>query len=58
MTEWHFALMALSLAAAFLVAGIVGRRGGDDARDVRLMLGSGAALGGLALVLFSLSGQT
>lgn len=58
MTEWHFALMALSLAAAFVAAAVVGRRSGDDQHDTRLVLACGAAIGGLALVLFALSELT
>jgi hypothetical protein len=56
-TEWHFALLASTLATSFVVAGLLGRRGGDARRDVRLMLACGAACGALALFLFSLSPQ-
>jgi hypothetical protein len=44
-------LAALSLAATFLLAGLLGRRRGDSARDLRLMLGTGAAFGGIAAAL-------
>lgn len=54
MADWHLGLMALSVAGALVAAGLLGRRGGHEARDTRLMLGLGAALGGVALVLFSL----
>jgi hypothetical protein len=54
MTELHFALLLSALSLVFLVAGWLGRRSGDAPRDVRLMLGSGAAFGGLTLLLLSL----
>jgi hypothetical protein len=57
MTDWTPMLLALalSLALVLLAAGVVGRRGGHGPRRARLVLGSGAALGGLALLLLSLS---
>jgi hypothetical protein len=53
MSEWHFAWMALSLAAVFGLAALLGRRGGDEPRDTRLIAGTGAGLCmlGLALML-------
>lgn len=53
MGEMQMALLASVLAVAFLAAAFIGRRAGDSAPDVRLLLGTGAALGGLALVLLS-----
>lgn len=55
MTESTPALIALSLAAATAVAGLAARRNGDEARDVRLLLGFAAGFAGLALVLLSLA---
>jgi hypothetical protein len=55
MNEHDFAIMAAALGAACLLAGALGRRMGNERRDTRLMMGSGAALGGAALVLFSLA---
>ena len=54
MTESFFGPLALSLAATCLVAAFLARRSGSDARDVRLMMGIGAALGGASLVFLSL----
>lgn len=51
MLENGFAVGALVLAGIFLVAAFIGRRAGDAARDVRLLMGTGAGFGGLALVL-------
>ncbi len=54
MSEPDFAVLLSALAVAFFVAAVVGKRGGDTPRDVRLLLASGAAFGGIALVLLSL----
>lgn len=54
MSEPHFALLLSTLAVAFLVAAVAGRRAGDAPRDVRLVLASGAGFGGIALVLLAL----
>ena len=43
-------LLAVSLATIFIAAGLLGRRRGDDRRDVRLMLGTGAGFGGAVLL--------
>lgn len=53
MTDLHLALMAGSLALAFCLAAWLGRRRGDDAGDLRLVLGTGAGFGGAALILAS-----
>ena len=53
MSETHTVLLVATLAGALLLAGVIGHRSGDDRADVRLMLGSAAALGGLALILLS-----
>ena len=53
MTELHVALMLSALSLAFIVAALVGRRRGDAHRDVRLVLGCGAACGGLTLAVLS-----
>ena len=58
MDDWQYAAPALGLALACAVAGIAGRRGANARRDVRLMLGTGAALGGLALLLLALQDIT
>jgi hypothetical protein len=55
MNQQDFAIMAAALGAACLLAAALGRRLGNERRDTRLMMGSGAALGGVALVLFSLA---
>ncbi len=44
-------LVALSLAAALAAAAILGRRAGNAQRCLRLMLGTGAGFGGLALLV-------
>ena len=46
-------MTAAALGAICLVAALLGRLGGNEKRDVRLMMGSGAALGGLALLFLS-----
>lgn len=48
------ALLLLSLAGACLVAVFLGHRQGNEARDVRLLAGIAAALGGIALVVLGL----
>lgn len=53
MSEEDFAVMAFLLAAACLAAAVVGRRIGNDARDVHALAGSAAALGGVGLVLLA-----
>lgn len=53
MTDPSFGLLFLALAATCLIAALQARRTGSDTRDVRLMLGIGAALGGVSLILFS-----
>lgn len=55
MSGEDFAVIALLLGACCAIAAVLARRTGSDGRDVRLMMGSGAALGGLALLLFSLA---
>ncbi|MEJ8837846.1 hypothetical protein [Ramlibacter sp. AN1133] len=57
MTEPDFALVALLLGAACAVAALLGLRLGNEKRDVRLTMGGGAALGGLALLLMSMGGS-
>lgn len=52
MTESFFRPLVLSLAATCLIAAFLARRTGSDTRDVRLMLGVGAALGAVPLFLF------
>lgn len=54
MNELHVAMLASALAVAFLVAAAIGRRAGDAPRDLRLMLGTGVACGGAALLLLSI----
>ncbi len=54
MSEPDFAVLLSGLAVAFFVAAAVGKRGGDAPRDVRLLLASGAAFGGIALILLSI----
>lgn len=44
MTSADFALMAAVLGGAFLVATLLGWRGGDERRDLGLLGGSGLAL--------------
>lgn len=55
MNEQSFAVMALVLGAACLLGALLSRREGADRRDVRLMLGSGAGLGGVALLLLAVA---
>ena len=51
MTGEQFTWMAAGLALAFAWAARRGWRGGDEPRDVRLMLGTGAGFSGLAALL-------
>lgn len=53
MTQMHWALLVSALCVALIAAAVFARRGGDAPRDVRLLLGAGAALGGTALLLLS-----
>lgn len=54
MNEHMLTIMAASLGACLLLAAFLGNRSGKDKRDVRLMMGSGAALGGIALIIISI----
>jgi hypothetical protein len=47
-------LLCSTLVAVFIAAGFAGTRAGGARRALRLLLGTGAALGGLALLLLSL----
>lgn len=53
MSEHDFAIMALVLAGACLAAAAWARRIGNEWRDVGALAGSGAALGGVGLVLLA-----
>lgn len=53
MSDLHAVLLVATVGGALLLAAAVGHRRGDDRADVRLMLGSAAAFGGLALILLS-----
>lgn len=54
MNDEGFAIMTAVLGASCLLAAFLGHRAGNEKRDVRLMAGGGAALGGIALVVFAL----
>jgi hypothetical protein len=54
MNEDMLTIMAASLGACCLLAVFLGHRSGSEKRDMRLMMGSGAALGGIALIIFSI----
>lgn len=47
-------VMAAVLGACCLLAAYLGHRGGNEKRDVRLMMGSGAAFGGVALIVLAI----
>lgn len=55
MTDMHWVLMAGSLALAICLAAWFGRKRASR-RDMRLMLGTGACLGGASLLLAELVG--
>jgi hypothetical protein len=54
MNEDILTVMAACLGACCLLAVFLGNRSGNEKRDMRLMMGSGAALGGVALIIFSI----
>lgn len=53
MTESTFGPLVLSLAATCVIAALLAWRTGSETRDVRLMMGLGAALAGISLLFFS-----
>ena len=54
MSDSQLVLLVMSLAGIFLAAAAIRHRGGGAKRGLRLILGAGAAAGGLALIYFSL----
>lgn len=54
MSGQSFTIMAAVLGACCLLAAYLGHRGGNEKRDVRLMMGCGAALGGVALIFLAI----
>jgi hypothetical protein len=54
MTEMHWMLLAASLAAVLVVVGLLARRRGSPRRQLRLMLGTGAGMGGALLVALAI----
>ena len=51
MISYDFAIMAFGIAGACLIAAYLGKRIGNDSRDVRAMAVSAAAMGGLGIAL-------
>jgi len=47
-------LLCSTLVAVFIAVALAGKRGSGARRTLRLLLGTGAALGGVALLLLSL----
>ena len=54
MNEHMLTIMAASLGACCLLAAFLGNRSENEKRDVRLMMGVGVALGGIALIIISI----
>lgn len=48
----------MSLAACCAAAALLARRSGGDKRDLRLLAGMGASLGGVALLLLAIQDLT
>lgn len=53
MSEHDFAIMALLLAGGSLLAAVLARRDGSDRRDVGLLAGTAATLGGIGLLILA-----
>ena len=51
MNQEDVALLLAIMGATYLLTAVIGRLTGDASRDVRLMAGLGAGLGGLAATL-------
>ncbi|MBC5784136.1 hypothetical protein H8N03_14380 [Ramlibacter sp. USB13] len=55
MPDLHVALLASTLALAFLAAAVLARRPRHPRRDLRRVLGLAAACGGAAMLIASLT---
>jgi hypothetical protein len=54
LADLNLLLLCSTLAVVFIAAAFAGKRTGSARRALRLLLGTGAALGGLTLLLRSL----